>query len=160
METRSRSNVWKEHTHNKGQKYGIELTFLFKLLGLCASYDPVWMILMTFMTYKGVLIWRRLLTAAWCQWWNGATGFAIPDSVFDLLPVSAFDKPWSATDDAAVALPIFFKHFFRRYMSMLITVHVVRSHCHKYFSLIHKWHIQFLYFVQVSVSGLVQFLFN
>ena len=26
-ETRSRSNVWKEYTHNKRQKYGIELTF-------------------------------------------------------------------------------------------------------------------------------------
>ena len=79
--------------------------FLFKLLGLCALYDPVWMILMTFVTYNGVLIWRRLLTAARCERWNGATGFAIPGSVFDPLHASAFDKPRIATDDAAVALP-------------------------------------------------------
>ena len=87
--------------------------FLSKLLDLCASYNPVWMILMTFVTYNGVLIWRRLLTAARCEWWNGATGFAIPGSVFDPLPASAFDKPRSATDDAAVALPkIFIFYFF------------------------------------------------
>ena len=42
-----------------------------------------------------------------CERWNGATDFAIPGSVFDPLPASAFDKPRSTTDDAAVALPIF-----------------------------------------------------
>ena len=83
--------------------------FLSKLLDLCASYNPVWMILMTFVTYNGVLIWRRLLSAARREWWNGATGFAIPGSVFDPLSASAFDKPRSATDDAAVALPMFKK---------------------------------------------------
>ena len=73
-------------------------------------------------------VWRRLLTAVRCEWWNGATGFAIPFSVFDPLPTSAFGKPRSTTDDAAVAiatisssssffhfffLPIFFpSHFF------------------------------------------------
>ena len=31
-ETRSRSNVWKECTHNKGHKYGIELTFCWNYL--------------------------------------------------------------------------------------------------------------------------------
>ena len=31
-------------------------------------------------------VWRRLLTAVRCEWWNGATGFAIPFSVFDPLP--------------------------------------------------------------------------
>ena len=86
-----------------------------------------------------------------------ATGFAIPGSVFHPLPASAFDKPRNATDDAAVALTqflyiyilysffSFFKNVFlqtssqsRRYISMLITVSVVRKRCHNYFSLIHK----------------------
>ena len=52
---------------------------------------------MTFVTYNGVLTWRRLLTAARSEWWNEATGFAVPGSVFDPLPASAFDKPWNAT---------------------------------------------------------------
>ena len=67
---------------------------------------------MTFVTYNGILIWRRLLIAARCEWWNGATGLAIPASVFDPLPASAFDKPRSAADDAAVALPFLFACFF------------------------------------------------
>ena len=72
------------------------------------SYDPVWMILMVFVTDNGVLIWRRMLTAARSEWWKGATGFAIPGSVFDPLPASAFDKPRSATDDAAALYRWFF----------------------------------------------------
>ena len=103
--------------------------FLFKFLGSCASYDPVWMILMAFVTYNGVLIWRRLLTAARWERWNGATGFAIPGSVFDPLPASTFDKPRSAADDAAVALPkitiIIILHFF--FLIKKIHAHAHRS---------------------------------
>ena len=44
-------------------------------------------------------VWRRLLTAVRCEWWNGATGFAIPVSVFDPLPTSAFGKARSTNDE-------------------------------------------------------------
>ena len=64
--------------------------------------------------------WRiNLEKIAYCcpmrvvEWSN--RGFVIPGSVFDPQPASAFDKPRSATNDAAVALPkIFFDflHFF------------------------------------------------
>ena len=39
-ETRSRSNVWKKYTHNKGQKYGIELIFLVKIVGFMRFVWP------------------------------------------------------------------------------------------------------------------------
>ena len=52
------------------------------------------------------------MIAARCEWWNEAYGFATPGSVFDPLPASAFDKPRSAADDAAVALPFLFVCFF------------------------------------------------
>ena len=55
--------------------------------------------------------WLLVLSDA-SQRWNGATGLAVPGSVFDPLLPSAFGKPWSATDDAAVATDDLFLHFF------------------------------------------------
>ena len=49
-ETRSRSNVWKEHTHKYDKTH-----YLLQILGLFAPVDPVWMILTRFwpkMAYK------------------------------------------------------------------------------------------------------------
>ena len=97
-------------------------------------------------------VWRRLLTAVRCEWWNGATGFAIPFSVSDPLPTSAFGKPRSTTDAWCSSgnsddFFNFFLFFFFTFLfnqedkSMLITVRVVRRHSHNYFSLIHKWYI-------------------
>ena len=48
-ETRSRSNVRKEHTHTERHKYH-KTHFLLHILGLFASYDPDWVILMMFPT--------------------------------------------------------------------------------------------------------------
>ena len=54
------------NTHNKGQKYGMEFTFFLLLFNFCccvyncASYDPVWMILVIFVTYNGVLSVPRI----------------------------------------------------------------------------------------------------
>ena len=55
----------------------------------------------------------RPLSTIRCEWWNGATVFAIPCSVFDPLPaVICFGKPWRATDDAAEDTDDFLHFFF------------------------------------------------
>ena len=63
-------------------------------------------------------VWRRLLTAVRCEWWNGATGFAIPFSVFDPLPTSAFGKPRSTTASAVAIATISSSSFFFFFFSL------------------------------------------
>ena len=45
------------NTHTKGNKYD-KTHFLLQILGLFASYDPVWMILMIFVVYKIYLAYK------------------------------------------------------------------------------------------------------
>ena len=57
----------------------------------------------------------QLLSKIWCEWWNSATGIAIPGSVFNSLPEGdpfLSGKPWSTTDDAAQATDDFLHFFF------------------------------------------------
>ncbi len=76
----------------------------------------------TYLIWSSLLwnIWRRLLTAVRYEWRNGATGFAIPFSVFDPLPTSAFGKSRSTTDQLWLyRWPFFKKNFYFFYTFLL-----------------------------------------
>ena len=68
--SRSRSNIWKKHTHTEGHKCDTFFWFLFFFLNdffffffFFALYDPLWMILLIFGKSNGVKMSEEFPTA-------------------------------------------------------------------------------------------------
>ena len=82
-------------------------------------------------------------------------------SVFDPLPASAFGKPRSTTDDAAVAIKMIFVVVdFLHFFFFINRTRGLKALPELFHLDIQVTYVRFSLFEQVSVSGFVWFLFN